>query len=77
MKYLVDSNVLIYAVRPEPLYFPFRAWVHRSDVVVSAISQVEVLGFHSLTTDDALFFSIEFDLLPQLAVTDAVLQRAV
>lgn len=77
MKYLLDSNALIYAVRPEPLYLPFRIWANRPDVAVSAISQVEVLGFHSLTVADALFFSIVFDLLPQLAITDAVLQRAV
>ncbi len=77
MNYLLDSNALIYAARSEEIYLPLRNWANRPDVAVSAISQVEVLGFHSLTAADALFFSIVFDLLPQLAITDTILQRAV
>lgn len=77
MRYLLDSNALIYAARSEEVYLPLRTWANRPDVAVSAISQVEVLGFHNLTAADALFFSIVFDLLPQLAITEVVLQRAV
>lgn len=77
MKYLLDSNVLIYAARPEPSYGLLRAWLERADACVSAISLVEVLGFGKMQVDDELFFSIVFDFLPQLDVSTEVLQRAV
>lgn len=77
MKYLLDSNVLIYAVRPDALYAPFRLWVKHPDAVLSTISRVEVLGFTRLTVADARALTAMFLLLPQLPMTDVVLNRAV
>lgn len=77
MKYLLDSNALIYAVRPDALYAPFRLWVKHPDAVISTISRVEVLGFTRLTVADARAFTAMFLLLPQLPMTDVVLNRAV
>lgn len=77
MKYLLDSNVLIYAAQPTPSFARLRQWVQDPDAAVSALSQVEVLGFHSLEAQDELFFRLALAGLRQLAVTIAVLQRAV
>jgi predicted nucleic acid-binding protein len=77
MKYLLDSNALIYAARPEARYAPFRSWARHPDAAVSAMSRVEVLGFARLTAADARFFAALFQLLPQLPITDAVLNQAV
>ena len=77
MKYLLDSNVLINAVRPEALYGSFRPWVKHPDAAVSAISRVEVLSFTQLTAADAVAFAAMFLLLPQLPITDAVLDQAI
>lgn len=77
MKYLLDSNALIYAVRPEALYAPFRLWAEHEQAALSAISRVEVLGFARLTSADALALSAILTLLPQLAVSDAVLDKAI
>lgn len=77
MKYLLDSNVLIYAARPAPPYTLMRTWLERADACVSAITLVEVLGFANLHLEDELFFSIAFDFLPQRAITTEVLKRAV
>ena len=77
MKYLLDSNALIYAARPEAQYAPFRAWAKHPDAAVSDISRVEVLGFTRLTVADARAFAAMFLVLPQLPVTDAVLDQAV
>jgi len=77
MKYLLDSNALIYAARPDALYAPFRPWVKHPDAAVSAISRVEVLGFTQLTSADARAFTAMFLVLPQLPITDAVLDQAV
>lgn len=77
MKYLLDSNALIYAVRPGAIYAPFRQWVEHDAAAFSAISRVEVLGFARLTNADALAFAAIFKLLPQLTVSDVVLDRAI
>lgn len=77
MKYLLDSNALIYAVRPEALYASFRQWAEDGETAFSAISRVEVLGFARLTPADALVFAAIFRVMPQLPIDDAVLAKAI
>ena len=77
MKYLLDSNVLIYAVRPDMPYAAFRPWAKHLDAAVSSISRVEVLGFTRLTAADARVFAVMFLVLPQLPITDTILTHAV
>ena len=77
MKYLLDSNTLIYASQPEIRYVPCREWLERENVAISAISRAEVLGFHRLTETDAEFFATVLRFMPQLPITDAVLDQAV
>lgn len=77
MKYLLDSNILIYAARPTPAYATLRQWVQHPDAAVSALSQVEVLGFHRLEAQDELFLRLAFAALPPPAISAAVLGRAV
>ena len=76
MKYLLDSNILIYAARPTPAYTTLRQWVQHPDAAVSALSQVEVLGFHRLEAQDELFLRLALAALPP-AISAAVLGRAV
>ena len=77
MKYLLDSNALIYAARLEALYAPFRQWAQRDATAFSAISRVEVPGFARLTNEDALAFAAMFRLEPELPITSEVLDAAV
>lgn len=77
MKYLLDSNALTYAVRPEAVCAPFRRWAERDETTFSAISRVEVLGFARLTPADALAFAALFRFLPQLPMNEAVLAKAI
>ncbi|HEX8427536.1 hypothetical protein [Hymenobacter sp.] len=64
--YLLDSNIVIYSARPEPAYAGLRSWIKHSGVAVSALSRLEVMGFHSLTSADALYFQAAFTTLPQI-----------
>jgi predicted nucleic acid-binding protein len=43
---LVDSNILIYATKPE--HAPLRQWLVEQLPKVSIISKVEILGYHKL-----------------------------
>lgn len=46
---LADSNLLIYAAKPE--YAGLEAWMAQHVDTVSAISLVEVLGYHRMTPE--------------------------
>ncbi|WP_375418480.1 type II toxin-antitoxin system VapC family toxin [uncultured Hymenobacter sp.] len=77
MKYILDSNTLIYASQPEARFADCRHWIEQDGVAISAISRVEVLGFHGLTQADAEFLATALRFIPQLPVSDAVLDQAV
>jgi len=44
---LVDSNLLIYSVQPP--FSSLRDWLAHSAVYYSAVSRLEILGYHRLT----------------------------
>ena len=77
MSYLLDSNTLIYASQPDARFVGCRHWLQRDTIAVSAISLVEVLGFHSLTQIDAAFFATVFRFVPQLPINEAILAQAI
>lgn len=56
---LIDSNIIIYAALPE--HQALRQFVADRAPAVSAISYVEVLGYHQLTQQQRQFFEAFFD----------------
>jgi hypothetical protein len=52
---LIDSNIIIYSARLE--YPQIRQFIAEHNPSVSALSYVEVLGYHQLTEGDRLFSS--------------------
>ena len=51
---LVDSNIIIYAAKPE--YSFLRTFIEENAPSVSAISYVEVVGYYKLTAEDREHF---------------------
>ena len=49
---LADSNILIYATKPE--HHAVRQWLIETLPKVSVISKVEILGYHKLNSDEKL-----------------------
>ncbi|MGX9728146.1 MAG: type II toxin-antitoxin system VapC family toxin [Candidatus Electronema sp. VV] len=72
---LLDSNLVIYAA--EPGYDAVRDFIAKNDASVSAVSKVEVLGYHKLTVEHHRRLDRIFLLLPILAVSDPVIDQAV
>lgn len=72
---LIDSNIIIYAAKPE--YPELRAFVAAHTPAVSAISYVEVLGYHQLPPDERRLLETFFAVAPLLDVTLPILQQAV
>jgi hypothetical protein len=72
---LVDSDILIYAAQPG--YAQLRRFIADHAPAVSAVSYVEVLGYHQLD-DEARQYLAEFFRLAQVVpLSQAVLDQAV
>jgi toxin FitB len=72
---LIDSNIIIYAAKPE--YPSLRQFIIENVPAVSAVSYVEVLGYPRLTEEERRYFEAFFTFASVLPISDAVLQQAV
>ena len=72
---LLDSNIIIYAALPE--YRALQNFIAKHAPAVSAISRVEVLGYHLLGELDRRKFEEFFAAATVLPISDSVLSKAV
>jgi predicted nucleic acid-binding protein len=72
---LLDSNVIIYAAQPQ--HDQLREFVAAHSPSVSAVSYVEVLGYHRLSDDDRDLLGRFFATARMLPLDQPVLDRAV
>lgn len=72
---LLDSNIVIYAARPEHAFL--RDFVEAEPIFVSAVSYIEVLGYHELRAQERLFLEQFFDAAEVLPISQAVVDEAV
>ena len=72
---LLDSNIIIYAT--QPAHAELRRFIAEHAPSVSAVSYVEVLGYHKLTEPDRLTLEEFFAAAAVLPITQAVLDGAV
>lgn len=75
MTLLIDSNLIIYAALPE--HEKLRTLIANHAPTVSAVSFVEVLGYHRLTATERQHFSAFFEAATILGITEPVLAQAV
>lgn len=72
---LLDSNIIIYAAQPE--HEELRRLIASQPSSVSAITVVEVLGYHRLSETERTHFEQFFDVSHILSVSDLVISEAV
>lgn len=72
---LLDSNIIIYAARPD--HQALRQLIAEHAPAVSAVSYVEVLGYHSLSENEKRLFQAFFESSMILSIDQAVLEQAV
>jgi hypothetical protein len=72
---LLDSNIIIYAAKPE--HEALRRLISERGPAVSAVSYVEVLGYHHLTETEQRHFESFFASSRILPVSQPVLDWAV
>ncbi len=71
---LLDSNIIIYAARPE--LGSLRTFIREHSPAVSIISRVEVLGFHFLKEEEREALEQFFQAANVLALTDDCVEWA-
>ncbi|KAA3616448.1 MAG: type II toxin-antitoxin system VapC family toxin [Calditrichaeota bacterium] len=72
---LLDSNIIIYAIKPEFDYL--RKLIADHSPAVSAISYLEVLGYHKITPTDKQDFAEFFNTSQIVPISHSVLVQAV
>ena len=72
---LLDSNLIIYAAKPE--YAELRAFIGHESPSVSAVSRVEVLGYDQLTPEESQHFIAFFGEAEIFSISDAIVDRAI
>jgi toxin FitB len=72
---LLDSNILIYASKPGGEFL--QSLIAAPDICTSAVSYVEVLGYHLLTPPESELLEEVFANTPTLPLSPAVLDYAV
>ncbi len=72
---LLDSNIVIYAYQPNFSYL--KPLVLDVNNAISAITQLEVLGFQGISKGEEMFCGYVFKLLQSLPIDDAVLSKAI
>lgn len=72
---LIDSNIIIYAA--QEAHDDLRRFVAQNAPTVSAVSYVEVLGYHRLTEQERQHFEAFFVAATILPLSQDVLEQAV
>jgi hypothetical protein len=72
---LIDSNIIIYSAKPE--HSALRRFIAQHAPAVSAVSYVEVLGYHRLEDRERMYFETFFAAASILGLSQAALEQAV
>ncbi len=72
---LLDSNIIIYSAQPE--HTQLRELIAEYAPAVSALSYLEVLGYHLLTEQQRQYFEEFFQVALVLPISQDVLEQAV
>ena len=72
---LLDSNVIIYAARPE--HSALRKFIEAHAPAVSIISQIEVLGYHKLNGAERKFVERFFQKAERFPLSETVVELAI
>jgi toxin FitB len=72
---LLDSNIIVYAARPENEFL--RRLIAEAEPAVSVISKIETLGYHKLVAEERVFLEEFFDAALVFPVSDAIAEAAI
>lgn len=72
---ILDSNILIYSIKPEFEYV--REYIANDNFSVSAVTYLEVMGYHNLTYLERTLFKRLIDTYNYFSISDEIIYKAV
>lgn len=72
---LLDSNILIYSAKPE--HQDLKDLINSGDAAISAMTKIEVLGFHKITEEQKAYFKAVFASLREFDIDKDVVNKAI
>jgi hypothetical protein len=72
---IIDANLIIYFAQPG--YEWLQTHIQTLDAHYSAITKVEVVGYHKITPSAKAFFQVYFDSIPSLLPTADIVEKAI
>jgi len=75
MQVLLDSNIVIYSLQAE--YQNLRKWIEMRTVVISTITELEVLGYHHITPKEIEVAQHYFSLCEIINIDQNIIQTAI
>jgi len=74
---ILDSNIIIYSAMPEHQKVRDFLKENETDLAVSAITKLEVLGYYKLSADDKELFEEFFQTITVLPVSSSIIEKAI
>ena len=74
---ILDSNIIIYSVKPEYISLARYLQINQDVVQISLISWLEVLGFSKLTSSDKRKFELYLNSTPVLPINQPIIAEAI
>jgi predicted nucleic acid-binding protein len=74
---ILDSNIVIYSVMPEYGRVLEYLKQHQDQLYVSAVTKLEVLGYHKLDVEEKELFEGFFRSVSILPITSAIIEQAI
>ena len=72
---LLDSNIIIYLAQPQ--YSELSTFIQSFHISYSAISKIEVLGYHRLSSADRSSFEVFFSHIRGYDISEEIVQKAI
>lgn len=74
---ILDSNVVIYSIQPAHAYLSEYLAERLDQLYASAITKIEVVGFHRLDQNEIVTFNNFFDVITTLPITPKIITEAI
>ena len=75
MKVLIDANIVIYSLQSDQE--GLRKWFEKQTPIISAITELEVLGYHRITSIEIDFAKKYFSFCEIIPIDQKIIQNAI
>ncbi len=75
MSFLIDSNIIIYAIKPGNQ--KLREFIQNTVPKVSFVNKIEILGYYNISKDEIELLDLFFSSTEVLLVSEPIIEKAI